>query len=88
MIATSFLHSKTEMTKIWPIIATVRDHITDVFNGLDLPVNLSVKKVGSPHKLMMVKTEQLHIDSKKRFDALEFYQKKLQSSNSDKTPNI
>ncbi|WP_375331263.1 2OG-Fe(II) oxygenase [Candidatus Tisiphia endosymbiont of Oplodontha viridula] len=79
-IATNFLHSKTEITKIWPILAAIRDHITNMFNGLDLPVNLSVERKGSPHKLIMVKTELLHKNAKKRFDELKFYQQKLQTN--------
>ncbi|MCC8399136.1 MAG: 2OG-Fe(II) oxygenase [Rickettsia endosymbiont of Platyusa sonomae] len=79
VIATNFLHCKTEITKIWPILAAIRDHIMAMFKDLDLPVNLSVERKGSPHKLIMVKTEILHQNAKKRFDELKFYQQKLQT---------
>jgi hypothetical protein len=80
-IVTNFLHSKTDITKIWPIVAAIRDHITNVLNGLDLPVDLSVERKGSPYKLIMVKNDLLYKNAKKRFDELKFYQQQLQIYN-------
>jgi hypothetical protein len=74
--ASAFLNSKMDSTKIWPLVTDGRQHIMDVFEQFDLPVALSVEKKGSPYKLVMVKSDKLYEDSKKRFDQLsEVYER-------------
>jgi hypothetical protein len=68
--ATAFLSSKTDSTKLWPLVERDRKHIINIFDRFDLPVTLSVEKKGSPYKLVMVKSDKLYKDSLKRFDEL------------------
>lgn len=76
-IAMAFLRSKTEIKKVWPIVAAVRDHIIDAFRGFDLPVDLSVEKKGSPYKLVMVKNQRLHEEAKAKCEKLSRYCQRL-----------
>ena len=76
-IVQNFLGSRTEITKTWPIVMAIREHIIDVFNNLDLPVDLLVEKKGSPHKLVLLKTAALHTDAQKKFADLHFYRDKI-----------
>ena len=69
-IATQFLHAKNETHKVWPIVTANRDHIINVFYDLGLPVELSVEKKGSPYKLVLIKTAELHKNAQKKFSAL------------------
>jgi len=69
-IALEFVHSRTETTKIWPLAQQSRDHVMQVFSNLDLPIELSVKKEGSPHKLVLHKSKNLYQNAKNRFDNL------------------
>lgn len=78
-VAQSFLRSKTESNKVWPIITAHRDHIMDVFSGCGLPVTLSVEKKGSPYKLVMIKSDKLYQQAKTRFDKLLFYSEQMSS---------
>jgi hypothetical protein len=74
--AKAFLKSKTDSTKIWPIVMSNREHVMDHLERLGLPVKLSVEKRGSPHKLVIVKSDKLYEISKERFDKLsENYEK-------------
>lgn len=75
--AQAFLSSKTEKSKIWPIVMEIRKHIFNVFEDMGLPVDLSVEKKGSPHKLVIVKNEKLHQEAQRRWDALNAYHKRL-----------
>jgi hypothetical protein len=50
-----------------------------IVRGYDLPLTLSVEKKGSPHKLVMMKTDKLHQEAKKRFAQLNIYYQKLES---------
>jgi hypothetical protein len=76
-IATRFLGAKHEITKIWPIVTNIRNHIADVFYNSGLPVELSVQKKGSPYKLILTKTPALHRDAKKKHEELDVYREKL-----------
>jgi hypothetical protein len=78
--AGEFLNSKTDPTRIWPLVAHDRGHIIDIFSQLGLPVNLSVEKRGSPHKLVMVKSDKLYETSRERFDKLSTNYEKLTGS--------
>ncbi len=79
--AGSFLKSKTDKTKVWPIVAYDREHVMSVFSRLGLPVQLSVEKKGSPHKLVMVKSDNLYHVAKDRFNSLtKRYEKLMEMS--------
>ncbi|GBN03805.1 hypothetical protein AVEN_123408-1 [Araneus ventricosus] len=81
-IATSFLLSKTEKTKVWPLREKLRNHlIYGSFHSSDLPVKLTVERTGSPYKLVLVKTEALHKDASNEFNELKLYQQKLRALN-------
>lgn len=82
--AQSFLSSKTEKTKIWPIVAHDREHVMDIFKRLGVSVDLSVKKEGSPHKLVMVKSDKLYDMAKDRFNKLTVQYEKLKGINAFK----
>ena len=69
--ATAFLQDSTEAKRVWPVVQDGRNHIHNIFDRLELPVDLSVEKKGSPHKLVMVKTSRLYTDAKARFDKIE-----------------
>jgi predicted 2-oxoglutarate/Fe(II)-dependent dioxygenase YbiX len=63
-IATDFLRSSTECEIVWPIAQRHRYHISSMLSTNKLPVDISTIKQGSPHKLVLVKTERLHQDAK------------------------
>ncbi len=58
--AKAFLESKAETKKIWPIIQADRSHVQEQLRWLDVPVKASVLKEGSPHKLVLEKSNQLY----------------------------
>ena len=72
-IATDFLRSSTEAETVWPIAQRHRDHISYMLDTNNLPVDISTIKQGSPHKLVLVKTEQLYEDAKARYEQLTQY---------------
>lgn len=72
-----FLKSTTEASKIWPIAQQHRDHIMNVFRGSGLPIRFEVKKEGSPHRLVMTKSERLYEEDKKRFERLKSLDEQL-----------
>jgi len=76
-VALAFLKSKADSTKIWPLVAEGRNHIMNMLNRLGLPVTFSVEKRGSPHKLIMVKSDNLHETSKERYHKLSKTYEKL-----------
>ncbi len=76
-IAHDFLHSSTEIKKIWPIRQEIRLHLIREFSGLDLPVTLTEERTGSPHKLIIVKNDTLVEIARTRFNMLSDYQSKL-----------
>ncbi|GBN11073.1 hypothetical protein AVEN_145028-1 [Araneus ventricosus] len=80
-IATSFLRSKTEKMKVWPLKEKLRNHVMRCFRSSDLPVKLTVERTGSPHKLVLVKTEALHKNASKEFKKLKLCQQKLRALN-------
>lgn len=75
-----FLKSTTEASKIWPIAQQHRDHIMNVFRGSGLPIRFEVRKEGSPHKLVITKSERLYEEDKKRFERLKSLDQRLRSS--------
>lgn len=76
-IAKEFLKSSTEIERIWPLAAEGRGHIADVFNKLELPVDLSVIEGSRPYKLVMKKNTRLFTDAQKRFEQITNYQRAL-----------
>jgi hypothetical protein len=72
-----FLKSATETRKVWPIAQQHRDHIANVFRESGLPIRFEVKKEGSPHKLVISKSEQLYEQDKKRFERLKVLDERL-----------
>jgi hypothetical protein len=75
----AFLQSKTASTQIWAIVAHDREHVMAVLSRFGLPVTLSVEKKGSPHKLIMVKSDTLYQTAKERFDRLSEIMKSLEA---------
>ena len=75
--ANEFLQSETEVSKIWPIVQNVRMHLINEFLRLGAPVVLSEQKTGSPHKLVMIKTEKLYQEAKERFERAKNYYSQL-----------
>ncbi len=75
----AFLHCKTESLKIWATPQQFRNHVTESFRGMEMPIDLSVLKQGSPHKLVIRKTEDLYTDAKAKFEKLQEYVQKLES---------
>jgi len=73
----AFLHASTETRKVWPVAAKVRDHLQRVISGFMLPVNLSIEKTGSPHKLIITKTDKVYQEAKRRFKMLTHHYQNL-----------
>jgi hypothetical protein len=73
-----FLHSSTESEKIWPIAQHRRQHIMDMFECDVIPVALSEKKEGSPHKLVMLKNKDLYARDQAVHEKLKSMCEKLQ----------
>lgn len=63
----TFLDSN-ERELVWPLSAERRRHVTDSMRGACLPVDASVRKVGSPHKLVLTKRtlELARVDTERR----------------------
>lgn len=76
-IATEFLQSPKEIERVWPLAADGRDHIADVFNQLELPVDLSIIEGSRPYKLVMKKNVRLFTDAEKRFKKLRVLYEKI-----------
>ncbi len=62
-----FLQSRTEKEKVWPLAQGRRQHIHQAIESLGIPVTHETQHVGSPHKLILAKTELLHSQAKTRF---------------------
>lgn len=66
-----FLQSDTEKMKVWPLAQGRRQHIHQAIESLDIPVTHKTQHVGSPHKLILTKTELLHSQAKARFTKIK-----------------
>ena len=75
--STAFLKSKTEVRKVLSIVQDRRNHVIEKFDGYDFPVDLTIEKKGSPHKLVMDKTDQLHKKMNERFEKVTKCYEKL-----------
>ncbi len=76
-ITQSFLRSKTESKKIWPLVQQYRNHISDCLRNLDLPIEIHVEEKGRPYTLVITKTDQLYKAAKNRWQKLLSCSKKL-----------
>lgn len=76
-VAQQFLDAQTEIKKIWPIVQATREHVMASFNDMNLPVDLSVERKGSPHKLVIEKNPSLHTEDRKTFETLQHYHQRL-----------
>ncbi len=54
-----YLQSPVTQTKVWPLAKARRQHIHQVIDGMGVPVIHQTKRQGSPHKLVLRKTERL-----------------------------
>ncbi|MBT7445129.1 MAG: 2OG-Fe(II) oxygenase [Methylococcales bacterium] len=63
----AFLQSSDMRTKRWPIGKERRRHIHHIIDRLVLPVTHHTERVGSPHQLMLKKTDLLFTQAKARF---------------------
>jgi predicted 2-oxoglutarate/Fe(II)-dependent dioxygenase YbiX len=70
-MANAFLASKTELETLLAIAAQHRNHVSAEFRDMDLPVDLTVRNTGSPHKLVLTKSHRLHKNAAERFRQLQ-----------------
>jgi len=61
-----FLQSSDEKVKIWPLAKHRRQHIHKIIDAMELPVTHNTKRVGSPHKLQLRKTNKLFTQDRAR----------------------
>ena len=54
-----FLADRDERTLEWPLAEARRKHVKDQIRAADLPVKHEVWKFGSPHTLVLTKTDEL-----------------------------
>ena len=78
--ASKFLQSKTDSEVEWPIVQADRKHVMERFKNDCMPVNLSVLKKGSPHKLVMQKHHDLYKKEKAAYQKVVAYYEKLQTA--------
>lgn len=72
----NFLQSNDQQ-KIWPIAQDIRKHIMEQFKGMCIAVGLEVLKKGSPHKLVITKSDRIYKDSQEYMEKLKYYHDKL-----------
>lgn len=66
-----FLESSKLKSIAWPLSKDRRSHIHRGIDGLGISVMHKTERTGSPHKLILTKTEDLFRHSKKRFEKIE-----------------
>ena len=54
-----FLQSTENQEHIWPLAKQRRRHIHDIIDRMAIPVTHTTRRVGSPHKLTLTKTQEL-----------------------------
>ncbi len=79
--AAEFLTCQTESKKIWPLAERHRRHVEKAITYVGLPVHCSVHAVGSPHKFVMEKREDLYACAQKRYALIQEYYKKMTYKN-------
>lgn len=71
MTLKKFLTSRTAKTLRWPLAKERRKHIHRQIDAMDIAVTHETERAGSPHKLILTKTNQLHRQAKHRFQRVE-----------------
>lgn len=66
-----FLQADTIQYLCWPMGKDRRAHIHQKIDGLGVPVTHQTEHIGSPHKLILTKTDKLFSQAKERFDRIE-----------------
>ena len=59
-VLNAFLTASTEREKVWPLAKPRRQHIHGQIDNLGVPVTHCTRREGSPHRLVLTKTDQLH----------------------------
>jgi len=54
-----FLADRADRTLEWPLAETRRKHVKDQISCAELPVRHEIWKFGSPHTLVLTKTDEL-----------------------------
>ncbi|MBA2655297.1 MAG: 2OG-Fe(II) oxygenase [Gammaproteobacteria bacterium] len=70
IILNEFLQSNVERIKIWPLATGRRAHLHQKIDDLGIPVTHHTERTGSPYKLILTKTDDLHHHAKFRFEKL------------------
>jgi hypothetical protein len=79
-----FLASTIEQKIIWPLAKERRMHIHHVLDGMEAPVTHVTQHVGSPHKLVLTKTQELFaLDKARSQDATKALLKLRKLASSD-----
>ncbi len=65
-ILNGFLQTRDLKQKIWPLAKSRRQHIHQIITAMRLPVTHQTEHTGSPHKLVLKKTQQLFTQDKTR----------------------
>ncbi|GBU10173.1 hypothetical protein AwWohl_13110 [Gammaproteobacteria bacterium] len=77
-IAMEFAQSPTEIQKVWGIAKDDRQLVESCITRLGIAVCCEVIKQGSPHKLVMTKSDNIYKESKQRFDLISTYNQLFQ----------
>ncbi len=65
-----FLADRSERTLEWPLAEARRKHVKDQISSAELPVKHEIWKFGSPHTLVLTKTDELfRCEARARKDA-------------------
>lgn len=64
---TSFLRTRDQIEKAWPLRKDDRQHIHRVISELSIPVSHETQRTGRPFSLILKKKPKLHQDAKKHF---------------------
>ena len=75
-----FLESPQEVEKIMSIVMHLRKHVLDVWENYGLPLDFSILKKGSPHKLVINKHLNMYQEDKQKFEQLQIAYEKLLNS--------
>ncbi|MBA2653780.1 MAG: hypothetical protein H0U71_01780 [Gammaproteobacteria bacterium] len=70
-VLTEFLYSSDQRNKIWPLNQDRRAHIHGIIDDLGIAVTHQTERTGSPHKLILTKTDKLHHQAKRRFERIK-----------------
>jgi len=65
-----FLKNSNEQQKVWPLVESERNRMSSKIRNLYIPVKEKIDKGGRPYKLILTKTDELHKESKKRYNNL------------------